>query len=182
MGSKKKKAGSHRSRLKHQKLLDNFQLNDSAVLALAAPPTTVHATVPSNSNSKQRPPVASTTVCSQPTPHMLPPPILHLHIMVIPTSTISLWKSGLTMMLWKMRRWILPFLWTTMLGPLPPSPLQWLGLLWWPVNSCCFPGCCPVNPFSSASCCGAYLPFWLLCVSNIQCSRCSDHPSSSASC
>ncbi|KAL9399361.1 hypothetical protein Peur_008322 [Populus x canadensis] len=76
MGNKKKKAGSHRSHLKHQKLLDNFQLNDSAVLALTAPPPTVHATVTSNSNSnsKQRPPVASTTVCSRPALHELSSP------------------------------------------------------------------------------------------------------------
>ncbi|KAL9347196.1 hypothetical protein Peur_058562 [Populus x canadensis] len=74
MGSKKKKAGSHRSRLQQQKLLENFRLNDSAILALAAPPPTVHATVPSNSNSKQCPPGSSPDVCSLPNPRTLSPP------------------------------------------------------------------------------------------------------------
>jgi hypothetical protein len=74
MDNKKKKVGSHRSHLKHQKLLANFQLNDSAVLALAAPPPTVYATVTSNSNSKQRPPVASATVYSRATLHALSSP------------------------------------------------------------------------------------------------------------
>jgi len=74
MGNKKKKAGSHRSHLKHQKLLANFQLNDSAVLALTTPHLTVHAILTSNSNSKQRPPVASATVSSQPTLHTLSSP------------------------------------------------------------------------------------------------------------
>ncbi|KAL9400706.1 hypothetical protein Peur_004555 [Populus x canadensis] len=74
MGSKKKKAGSHRSRLQQQKLLENSGVNDSAILALAAPPLTVHATVPSNSNSKQRPPGTSPNVCSLPTPCTLSPP------------------------------------------------------------------------------------------------------------
>jgi len=74
MGNKKKKAGSHRSHLKQQKLLAISQLNDYAILALAAPPPTIHATVTSNSNSKQRPPVASATVCSRLTHHALSSP------------------------------------------------------------------------------------------------------------
>ena len=74
MANKKKKAGSRRSQLAQHKSLANSQLNDSAVLALAAPPLTVHAIVTSNSNSKKRPPVASAAVCSRPIHHVLSSP------------------------------------------------------------------------------------------------------------
>jgi hypothetical protein len=59
----KKKAGSHKSRLKQQKLqADSQLLNDAADLALPTPPLpcTVHATVPSNSNSNFSPLITST--------------------------------------------------------------------------------------------------------------------------
>ena len=74
MANKKKKAGSRRSQFEQHKSLANSQLNDSAVLALAAPPLTVHAIVTSNSNSKKRPPVASAAVCSRPIHHVLSSP------------------------------------------------------------------------------------------------------------
>ncbi|KAL9366391.1 hypothetical protein Peur_037590 [Populus x canadensis] len=74
MANKKKKAGSRRSQLMQHKSLAISQRNDSAVLALAAPSLTVHATVTSNSNSKKRPPVASAAVCSRPIHHVLSSP------------------------------------------------------------------------------------------------------------
>jgi hypothetical protein len=74
MANKKKKAGSRRSQLTQHKSLAISQRNDSAVLALAAPPLTVHTTVTSNSNSKKRPPVASAAVCSRPIHHVLSSP------------------------------------------------------------------------------------------------------------
>jgi hypothetical protein len=43
MANKKKKVGSHKSKLKQQYLAD---LNERTVLALEAPSRTVHATVP----------------------------------------------------------------------------------------------------------------------------------------
>jgi len=76
-------------------------------------------------------------------------------------------------------RWRLPFLFSInkrqefLVSPHLPHKIDFEGgcfrrdaahmrHCWWSVNSCYFPGCCPVNPFSSASCCGVYLPFWLL--------------------
>ncbi|KAL9400712.1 hypothetical protein Peur_004561 [Populus x canadensis] len=74
MANKKKKAGS---RLKQQKLQADQLINDSTVLALAAPSpsSTVHATVPSNSNSISIPPVNFTPVCPHPTPRLHSPPL-----------------------------------------------------------------------------------------------------------
>jgi hypothetical protein len=74
MANKKKKAGSHRSRLKQQKLVDAQFVNDSAVLALTTPPSTVHATVTPNSNSKQSPLVDFVTTGSRPLHHVLSSP------------------------------------------------------------------------------------------------------------
>jgi hypothetical protein len=74
MANKKKKAGSHRSRLKQQKLVDAQFVNDSAILALTTPPSTVHATVTPNSNSKQSPLVDFVTTGSRPLHHVLSSP------------------------------------------------------------------------------------------------------------
>jgi len=77
IANKKKKVGSHKSRLKQQKMQADSQLiNDSTVFALAAssPPCTVHATVPSNSNSNSSPPVTFAPVCPHPNPRLHSPP------------------------------------------------------------------------------------------------------------
>jgi len=74
MANKKKKAGSHRSRLKQQKLADAQFVNDSAVLALPAPPNTIPATVPPISNSKQSPLVDFASEGLRPPHHVLSSP------------------------------------------------------------------------------------------------------------
>jgi hypothetical protein len=67
MANKKKKVGSHKSKLKQQYLAD---LNERTVLALEAPSRTVHATVPSISNSNPCPPVVFHSELSKPIHHV----------------------------------------------------------------------------------------------------------------
>jgi hypothetical protein len=67
MANKKKKVGSHHSKIKQQYLAD---LNERTVLALEAPSRTVHATVPPISNSNPCPPVVSPSELSKPIHHV----------------------------------------------------------------------------------------------------------------
>ena len=67
MANKKKKVGSHKSKLKQQSLAD---LNEHTVLALEAPSRTVHATVPPISNSNPSPPTGLISEIPRPNPHV----------------------------------------------------------------------------------------------------------------
>jgi hypothetical protein len=67
MANKKKKVGSHKSKLKQQSLAD---LNEHTVLALEAPSRTVHATVPPISNSNPSPPTVLISEIPKPNPHV----------------------------------------------------------------------------------------------------------------
>jgi hypothetical protein len=67
MANKKKKVGSHKSKLKQQSLAD---LNEHIVLASEAPSRTIHATVPSISNSNPCPPVVFSSKLSKPNHHV----------------------------------------------------------------------------------------------------------------
>lgn len=67
MANKKKKAGSHISKLKQQFAAD---LNASIVLALEAPSRTVHATVPPISNSNPSPPPVPFSELPKSNPHV----------------------------------------------------------------------------------------------------------------
>ncbi|KAL9400734.1 hypothetical protein Peur_004583 [Populus x canadensis] len=64
------KVGSHKSKLKQQSLADSQLLNDRTVLALEAPSRTVHATVPSISNSNPCPPVVFNSELFKPNHHV----------------------------------------------------------------------------------------------------------------
>jgi len=79
MANKKKKAGSHKSQLKQQKLLADSQLvNDCTVLALEALSLsrTIHVTIPipSNLNSNQSSPVVLAPESSCPNHHIISAP------------------------------------------------------------------------------------------------------------
>jgi hypothetical protein len=67
MANKKKKVGSHKSKLQQQYLAD---LNEHTVLALEAPSRTVHATVPPISNSNPSPPTGLISEIPRPNPHV----------------------------------------------------------------------------------------------------------------